>query len=164
MLAGVGPGSWAERPDIPDITFEKHDRMVRMRVATDFTIEPRDPDPRGMPVLGADGVVGGKVIDAWVDRSEYTLRYLEFELASADNAATDDQAKAARRGLLPIAFAEIDKANGKILVNAILGKHFANVPTLRKPDQVTLLEEDKIAAYYGGGLLYATADRQEPLL
>jgi len=29
---------------------------------------------------------------------------------------------------------------------------------------VTLLEEDKIAGYFGGGRLYATPDRQEPLL
>jgi len=27
-----------------------------------------------------------------------------------------------------------------------------------------LLEEDQIVAYYGGGLLYATPARQEPLI
>jgi photosynthetic reaction center H subunit len=27
-----------------------------------------------------------------------------------------------------------------------------------------LLEEDRIVAYYGGGTLYATPQRQEPLL
>ena len=41
---------------------------------------------------------------------------------------------------------------------------FAQVPGTRNPDAVTLLEEDKIMAYYGGGVLYATAARQEPLL
>jgi len=30
--------------------------------------------------------------------------------------------------------------------------------------QVTLLEEEKIMAYYGAGTLYATPSRQEPLL
>ncbi|MEY3461886.1 MAG: hypothetical protein RLZZ03_1539, partial [Pseudomonadota bacterium] len=29
--------------------------------------------------------------------------------------------------------------------------------------QVTLLEEEKIMAYYGAGTLYATPDIQEPL-
>jgi hypothetical protein len=30
--------------------------------------------------------------------------------------------------------------------------------------QITLQEEDKIGAYYGGGYLYAVAERTEPLL
>ena len=38
------------------------------------------------------------------------------------------------------------------------------MPGIRNPDSVTLLEEDKIMAYYGGGTLYATPQRQEPLL
>ena len=45
----------------------------------------------------------------------------------------------------------------------MLGSQFANVPQLRDPDQITLLEEEKISAYYGAGLLYATNDIQEPL-
>jgi len=38
------------------------------------------------------------------------------------------------------------------------------VPATRAPDSITLLEEEKICAYFGGGLLYATPSRQEPLL
>ena len=33
-----------------------------------------------------------------------------------------------------------------------------------RTDQVTLLEEEKISAYYGAGTLYATPQRQEPLV
>ena len=44
------------------------------------------------------------------------------------------------------------------------GALFAGVPVLRQPDTVTMLEEEKIMAYYGAGTLYATAQRQEPLL
>ncbi|MFZ9893763.1 MAG: hypothetical protein ACO3EL_00865 [Burkholderiaceae bacterium] len=51
-----------------------------------------------------------------------------------------------------------------VKVHAILGSQFAEVPTTKRSDQVTLLEEDKIAGYFGGGRLYATPDRQEPLL
>jgi photosynthetic reaction center H subunit len=29
------------------------------------------------------------------------------------------------------------------------------VPATKKPDQVTMLEEEMISAYYGGGFLYA---------
>jgi len=32
------------------------------------------------------------------------------------------------------------------------------------PGQVTLLEEEKIMAYFGAGSLYATPLRQEPLV
>ena len=49
-------------------------------------------------------------------------------------------------------------------VRAILASQFAHVPTTRSPDRITLLEEDKICGYYGGGTLYATPSRQEPLL
>ena len=31
-------------------------------------------------------------------------------------------------------------------------------------DRITLLEEEKVMAYYGGGTLYAEASRKEPLL
>ena len=48
-------------------------------------------------------------------------------------------------------------------MKAILGAQFADVPAHAKPDTVTLREEDRIAAYYGGGTLYAEASRREPL-
>ena len=38
------------------------------------------------------------------------------------------------------------------------------VPATRSPEQITLLEEEKITAYYGAGTLYATPERQEPIL
>jgi photosynthetic reaction center H subunit len=52
---------------------------------------------------------------------------------------------------------------GRVKINAIYGKHFANVPSIASPTQITLLEEEKICAYYGGGFLYADPSRQEPL-
>ena len=63
-----------------------------LRVATDFSVEHPDPDPRGMNVVGADGAVGGVVRDLWVDRSEALIRYLEVEVPAAGGA---------RRVLLP---------------------------------------------------------------
>ena len=86
MLDGVGPGAYADRAETPDLTFEGLPKIVPLRVATDFTIEPRDPDPRGMEVIGADGQTGGVVRDAWVDRSETLIRYLEVEIASGRRA------------------------------------------------------------------------------
>ena len=80
------------------------------------------------------------------------LRYYEVETPEG------------RRVLLPVHFADVDSKRRRIGVNALLAEQFAEVPAIRNPDQVTLLEEDKIAAFYGGGTLYATAARAEPLL
>ena len=54
--------------------------------------------------------------------------------------------------------------SGRVLVQSILGRQFADAPTLASPEQVTKREEDRIVGYFGGGNLYATAARQEPLL
>ena len=79
------------------------------------------------------------------------FRYLELEVPGAE-----------RRVLLPINFTRV--SNRQVSVVSILGQQFAQVPLTRDPDLITLLEEDKIMAYYGGGTLYATPQRQEPLL
>lgn len=149
LLAGVGPGAWANRPDVADQTLEGTPKIVPLRADHEFGVASRDPDPRGRDIVGADGKVGGKVVDAWVDRSEYIFRYFEFEVAGG------------RRGLVPTTFCRVAR-DGTVHVGAILGHQFADVPALRNPDQVTLLEEDKICAYYGAGTLYATPERQEP--
>lgn len=153
MLSGFGPAASPDRQKHPDLTFEGAPKIVPMRVASEFSIADKDPDPRGMTVLGCDGEVGGTVTDVWVDRAEPQIRYLEMQVA-----------KGGKNVLLPINFTRFDKKNRQIKVQSIAGKHFANVPALAKPDQVTLYEEDKICAYYAGGHLYATADRSEPLL
>ena len=153
MLDGVGPGAWAERPDVADVTLEGAIKIVPLRVAPDFDVASGDPDPRGLKVYGADGVVGGTIVDVWVDRSEMLFRYLELDVSSGGGM---------RRVLLPINFTRINSAG--VRVKSILGSQFARVPGTAHPDQVSLLEEEKIMAYYGGGVLYATAARQEPFL
>jgi len=150
LLAGVGPGSWSDRADVPDMTYEGLPKIVPLRVAEGFGVAHQDVDPRGLPVLGDDLVEGGRVVDLWVDRSEMVFRYLEVEVQGG------------ARVLLPMNFARVEQR--RIRVKSILGQHFAKVPKTRSPEQVTLLEEEKIMAYYGAGTLYATPDRQEPLL
>ena len=150
LLAGVGPGAWAARADHPDMTIENEAKIVPLRSAGDFGIARQDTDPRGLPVTGADGEVAGQVKDLWVDRSEMMFRYLEVALPNG------------RTVLLPVPFARIRKSG--VHVHALLADQFANVPTTRHPDQITLLEEEKISAYYGAGTLYATPERQEPLV
>ena len=50
------------------------------------------------------------------------------------------------------------------ILDGIRGDQFKQVPGLANPDQVTLQEEDKIVAFYGGGTMYAMPDRQGPWL
>jgi photosynthetic reaction center H subunit len=155
MLDGVGPGSYADREDVPELTMEDVPCIVPLRVAQDMYLEARDPDPRGMRVVGADRETGGTVTDVWVDRAEALIRYLEVEVTTSG---------VAKRVLLPMPFAKIDGYRGLVRVNAILGSQFADVPVTKSPDQVTKLEEDRIVGYFGAGTLYATPARQEPLL
>ena len=81
------------------------------------------------------------------------FRYLEVETSTSAGL---------RRVLLPIPFTLIRR--NQVEVHAIYGRHFADVPQLRNPDQVTKLEEVKITAYYGGGTLYADPKRNQPLV
>lgn len=153
MLAGVGPGAYAQRADIPDTTLEGGLRLVPLRDAPEFDVAHQDPDPRGMDVLGADDKVGGTVVDLWVDKSEAIFRYIEIEV---------DAPAGKRRVLLPMNFARVNRRYVK--ARSILAEHFADVPGLRQSDRITRLEEEKVSAYYGAGTLYATPQRQEPLV
>lgn len=150
---GVGPGSYAQRADVPELTLDNLPTIAPLRAAKGLFLDPRDPNPVGMSVIGCDGQVGGVVTEVWVDRAEILARYLEVELS-----------KGKKRVLLPVPFALIDFPKGRVSVDAIRGDQFAGVPTTSKSDQVTKLEEDKICAYYGAGTLYATPERSESIV
>ena len=149
--ANIGPGAYAHRSDTPDLTLDGRPRVVPMRADSNLHVDSRDPDPRGMPVFAADGVEVGKVSDAWIDLAEPMIYYLEV-------------ATGTRSIMVPFQFADLDKGKGEIKVDALYSHQFANAPALRSPDQITLLEEDKICGYFAGGLMYADETRGEPLL
>lgn len=150
MIDGIGPAAWTARADHVDHLLDGAPKIVPMRNAPEVSVAQQDVDPRGLDIVGVDNVVGGKVVDLWIDQAERLFRYLEVELTGSG-----------RRILVPMPFARVSRRNVKI--HAILGSQFANAPATRNADTVTLLEEDKIAGYFGGGRLYATPQRQEPL-
>ncbi len=154
MVDGVGPASYAERGDFPDLTVDGQPRIAPYRASHGYLVAKEDKDPRGMKVIAADRKEVGEVIDLWVDRSEAIIRYLEVRL---------NEAQGGKRVLLPINFASINGDRRRVDVDALFAKHFANVPTTRSATEVTRLEEDKICGYYGGGKLYATPARTESL-
>jgi photosynthetic reaction center H subunit len=153
LLAGVGPGSYAQRTDAPDVTLTGAPRIVPLRSDPTFTLVSRDPDPRGFLVFGADNKIAGTVSDVWIDRSEVIIRYYEVEVAGGT-----------KRVLVPAGLAVVHGRAKNVSVESIRSDQFGNVPGHRYPDQVSLLEEDKIFGYYGAGKLYADPSRVEPLI
>src|SRR5262245_9288054 len=160
MLDAVGPGAYALRENVPDRTYEGLVKIVPLRiasgqvvvkteavapkgprkvetidVASTLRLSKHDPDPRGMTVYGADGVAAGVVTDVWVDRSEVIIRYLQLDVDGVTSTGPL---------LLPMNFAKVDRNLRTINVEAILGSQFKNVPAIASPDQITLLEEDKV--------------------
>jgi photosynthetic reaction center H subunit len=151
MLDCVGPGSYAQRADVPDVNAEGHPRLQPLRLASAYGVSLKNADPRGLPVLGADGVAGGTVADLWIDHSEHLFRYIEVRLADGS-----------RNVMLPINFARI--RSDSVQVKSIMGRHFKDVPAIRRDDQITFLEEEKVMGYYGAGTLYADPARMGPLV
>lgn len=156
MLDGVGPASWANRVDEPEMTWEGEPAIVPLSSVAGTFVEPRDVNPIGMDVIAADGVKAGVVREIWTDRSEPQIRYLEVE--------TETPAGASRHVLMPMGFADIQTRRGVVKTNSIFASQFADVPGLKSDKQITKLEEDKIMAYFAGGLLYASPARLEPIV
>jgi photosynthetic reaction center H subunit len=152
MLDGVGPGAYAERADVPDMTYEGIPKIVPLRAASAFGYLTEGPDLTGWKVVGGDGEHAGTVIDSWVDQSEYVFRYHELTTTAGVTV------------LVPTNFCVVDTKAKTLHVDAIFAKHFADVPKTKSPNVITLLEEEKIMGYYGGGTLYAEPKRAEPLL
>lgn len=124
-----------------------------LRVADHFVVHENGPNPIGMPVFGADRQVAGTVSDLWVDRGESMVRYYEVELGAGG-----------RRVLMPATFAKTGRFSQTVKTEALLAHQFADIPTTKDPDSVTLYEEERIMAFFGGGTLYATPLRQEAFL
>ncbi|WP_208352230.1 photosynthetic reaction center subunit H [Pseudaestuariivita rosea] len=152
MLDGVGPASWANRQDAPELDGKGHPKIVPMASIPSFGVSA-GRDPRGLPVQAGDLEIVGRVTDMWVDEPEQLVRFLEFEL---------DPAWGEGKRLVPIQMVRIKK--DRIKIRSIFGKHFANIPMIKSPTQVTMLEEEKIMGYYAGGTLYASDARLGPQL
>lgn len=152
MLDGVGPAAWAPRRDAPELDGHGHPKIVPMGATDKFSVAA-GRDPRGLNVMAGDGEIVGTISDMWVDEPEQLIRYLEIEL---------DKDHGGGKRLVPITMTRI--WSGHVKIKSIFGKHFAAVPTTKSATEVTMLEEEKISAYYAGGTLYASPARLDPLL
>jgi photosynthetic reaction center H subunit len=152
MQAGIGAASYALRADTPDITWDLAEaKIVPMRAAPGWHIAEGDPEIRGRPVFGLDGRIAGTVVDLWVDKSDILLRYVEVEVAGSG-----------KRVLIPLGLVHW-WGEGPVKCDTATCAQIAAAPTTAHPERVTLREEDRISGYFGGGELYATPERAEPL-
>jgi photosynthetic reaction center H subunit len=152
MIDGVGPASWAPRRDVPEMDAHGHAKIRPMSQLSDFILTA-GRDPRGKAVVGGDGEVIGRVIDMLVDVPESMVRYLTVDLNPEGSG---------KIRLIPINMSRI-KSN-RVVVRSLYAHNWEGIPVTQSPDVVTLLEEEKIMAYFAGGTLYATAERLEPAL
>jgi photosynthetic reaction center H subunit len=144
MKDGVGPAAWAPRRNLPELDGHGHNKIVPMAHAGNFGIAA-GRDPRGLPVQASDRVMVGHISDLWVDAPEQVVRYLEVTLDSGG------------KRLIPMPMAVI--RSDRVTVESLPSDLFGSVPATRSSTEVTLLEEDKISAFYAGGTLFA-ADRK----
>lgn len=158
FAAGVGPGSYADRSKAIDVTLHGDPKIVPLRAAPGYAVVGEDPNPVGWSVQGLDGASAGTVSDLWIDRSESLIRYVEVELGAAAGI------HAGRRVLLPMTMAAVNKAAKTVETDAVTAAQFAGAPKLSTPDQITFDEEERVAAYFGAGYLYATRNRAEAAL
>ncbi|SLN32387.1 photosynthetic reaction center subunit H [Pseudooctadecabacter jejudonensis] len=152
MVDGVGPASWAPRRDAPELDGHGHVKIRPMASLPDFA-HSAGRDPRGKAVVSGDGEVMGRITDMWVDVPEQLVRFLQMDM----NPEGTGQMR-----LIPINMCRIK--SDRIVVRSLYAHNFAGIPTTKSGDEVTLLEEEKIMAYYAGGTLYASEKRLEPQL
>lgn len=151
LVDGVGPAAWAERAKAPDLDMEGHPRIVPLSGKVDFFLDRRDPDPRGKPVVGCDGIVAGTVADVWIDLADRLIRYLAVDLKDG-----------AGQVLVPMGMSNVRR--DRVVVDAVTAAQFTDAPRTPLGGTITFYEEERTLGYFGGGYLYATPDRQEPYL
>ncbi len=150
LVDGIGPAAYANRAKHPDLDYEGHPRIVPIG-ASGLWIEGRDADPRGMTVTGVDDKVAGTVKDIWVDKADRLIRYLAVDTG-------------ARTVLAPMFMAKINRRTNTVKVDAVRADQFADAPAIDSIDTITMYEEERVQGYFGGGYLYATRARQEPMI
>ena len=156
LVDGIGPASYAQRLDEPDLTIDGKYKIVPLRDGVEYYLHPSSPDPRGWTVKAADRLSPGVISDLWVDEIEEAVRYLELSLTLPGFEG--------QRVLIPHGFVRFRRHMNEVFVSAILSHQFADVPRTRSDAFVTRFEEDKLVGYFGGGPLLATYERSRPVL
>lgn len=143
MVDGVGPASWAARKDHPELDAHGHVKIKPMTALPDFNVSA-GRDPRCLPVMGGDGEIIGRIVDMWIDVPEQMVRYMTVDLNPEGSG---------KHRLIPMTMAVIKHDHVK--VKSLHAHNWDGIPQAKSADQVTLLEEEKVMAWFGGGAMYA---------
>ncbi len=145
LLAGIGPGSWVMKKDVPALT-ERGDLLLQpLRDLHEWSIEKADADPRGMAVFDWRWNEVGVVADVWIDRGIKIIRMLEVRLHDSLYVG---------RVLVPVHHTQIREKSRRVRVTSLWAHQFADVPMPARPDVITGQEEERLNAYYSAGLFY----------
>ncbi len=142
MVDGVGPASWAPRRDVPEL--DGHgDPKIKPMSGNDGFFVSAGRDPRGLRVVCRDDQVVGTVTDMWVDEAEALVRYIEFEIEDGHGTG---------KRLAPMTMVRIKERY--VDITSLNSDQIDGIPTAKGANEITLLEEEKIMAWFAGGLLY----------
>ena len=171
MIDGLGSAAWAERADHPDMTNEGDPRIVQLSTlpTDEFFIAKLSSNPIGMNVRACDGQIVGKVTDIMLDRMEMLSRYYQVVLNSGKTILLPmmymtlrRSADAPEEGSLSERL--IDGRAKEMRVASLNSAQFENIPVCADNAVVTLLEEDKIQAYFGGAHVFGSPQRTESFI
>lgn len=145
VVDAVGPAAYALRRETPTMYTPALPQVEPMRSLPGWSLVPDDPDPRGMTVVGRDGVPVGTVRELWLDQAVKIIRYLEVDL---------DAARGGGRVLVPIHHTEVSRRRNRVWVRALAARRFADVPGHADADLITAREEDRLNAFYAGARFF----------
>jgi len=168
MIDGLGAAAWADRADHPDTTTEGEPRIVPLSSLPEheFFVAEKSVDPRGMDVRACDKKVVGTVTEIMLDRMEFLPRYYRLSLHSGKTVLLPMMYVTIRRAMFaPVEGTLddrlIDSRAKEIRVASLNSEQFENVPVCKSDEVITLLEEDKVQAYYGGAHVFGSRKRTE---
>ncbi len=141
---GLGAAAWQRgKEDSPDLNVEGEPKVVPLSKWTEYHVAPGDADLRGWPIVTADGVTVGSVVDLWFNRAEFFLRYLEVDIGEA------------RTRMAPLFLVNADARRGTVNAQTLTAADFRRAPVTGSPDVITQREEDIVAAFFAGGLRFS---------
>ena len=115
-------------------------------------------------------VVGIIVTETLIDTPRGTADIVEIDPVVALRHGTHDDesygSDVAPAGsiMIPMEFAAVNEIARTVRTATITAAQFAGVPGRKYDTILTAMEENRLRGYYGGGYLWATSARTEPLL
>ena len=149
--------------EVVDIWIDEGEHFAKF---LEVSLHPDLRDGRAARTAASTQVVGVVVTEEIVATPIGAVDIVEVEpiVATHDTGDRDTAAPAAGSILLPMEFAAVNQIARTVRCAAITSDQFADVPRRKADLVITAREENQLRGYYGGGFLWATPNRAEPLL